>query len=102
RVHAGRCGEEYPALQAGEALAPHRPGDMGLGPLQPGRMLGRVQPGPQVGERVKAVDDPVLAAAAGGGAEDLDTEIAGKRPGRAADAGQEPLISRRAAWRHPA
>jgi len=34
------------------------------------------QPGMQVGERVEAVDDPVLAVAAAGGAEDLRAEIA--------------------------
>jgi hypothetical protein len=45
-----------------------------------------------VGDRVEAVDDPVLAALAAGGAEDLHAEIAGECPGGAADAGQELLV----------
>ena len=46
----------------------------------------------QVGERIEAVHGPVLAAPPGGGAEDLDAQIAGEGPGGAADAGQEPLV----------
>jgi hypothetical protein len=89
----GLGGEGEPALQAGEDLGPHGPGDMGLGPGQPGRALGRVQPDAQVGGQVEAVDGAIFAAvAAGGGAEDLDAQIAGEGPGGAADAGQELLV----------
>jgi len=46
----------------------------------------------QVGDRIEAVDGPVLPALAAGGAEDLHAQIAGEGPGRAADPGQEPLV----------
>src|SRR5437763_7243025 len=45
-----------------------------------------------MGGRVEAVDDPVLASRAAGGAEDFFTEISGEGLCRVADAGQELLV----------